>query len=55
MFLDPCRPGGYALPFLGAAIAFGKGIPSCSSRTGFAAKENSEIGVVGAHDASSLL
>jgi hypothetical protein len=52
MFLDPCRPGGYAFALFGAAITFGKGFPSCSSRTGFAAKENGEIGV-GAHDASS--
>jgi len=52
MFLDPRLPGRYAFSFLRAPIAFGKGVPGRSSRTGFTAKEHSEIGIVRAHDVS---
>jgi hypothetical protein len=55
VLLDPRRPSRDTFPFLGASLAFGEGVPSGSSRTVFAAKENSEIGVVSAHDGSSLL
>jgi hypothetical protein len=55
MFLDPRLPGRYAFSFLRTAIAFGKGVPGHSSRTGFAAQEHCEIGIVRAHDVSFLL
>src|SRR4030088_482032 len=55
MFLDPSLPGRHAFAFLRAAIAFGKGVPGHSSRTGFAAKEHCEIGIVRAHNVSFLL
>jgi len=52
MFLDPRLPSCYAFLFLRAAIQFGQGVPGHSSRTGFAAKENCEIGIVRAHNVS---
>src|ERR1700682_1466341 len=52
MFLAPRLPGRHAFSFLRTAIAFGKGVPGHSSRTGFAAKEHCEIGIVSIHNAS---
>jgi len=52
MFLDPRLPSRHAFSFLRTAIAFGKGAPGRSLRTGFAAKEHGEIGIVRAHDVS---
>ena len=55
MFLDPRLPGRDAFSFLRTAIAFGKGVPGHSSRTGFAAKEHGELGIVSVHNVSFFL
>jgi hypothetical protein len=55
VFLDPRLPGRHAFSFLRTAIFFGKRVPGHASRTGFAAKEHGEIGIVRAHGVSVLL
>src|SRR5258706_15021970 len=55
MFVGPRLPGRHAFPFLGTAIALGKGVPGRPPRTGLAAQEHCEISIARAHDDSLLL
>ena len=50
VLVDPCMPGGHALLLPGAALAFGQHVPGRKFRARLAAKEDSEIGIVGAHE-----
>jgi hypothetical protein len=52
VLFDPCFPCSYSIAFLCLPFRFGKAIPCRHFWAGFAAKENSEISVVGAHDPS---
>src|SRR5262249_22699421 len=54
VLFDPCLPSGHSLPFLCPSLRFGKRVPCLHFWAGFAAKENSEIGIVGAHAVSFL-
>src|ERR1700733_3684185 len=54
MFLDPRLPRRHAFAFLCAPIGFGKCVPGSPSRTGFAAEEHGEKGIVRTHTVSSL-
>src|SRR6202035_1717946 len=49
VLFDPCLPGGHSLAFICPPLLFWKGCPCPHFRAGFAAKENSEIGIR-AHD-----
>src|SRR5262249_61856017 len=55
VLFDPCLPRGHSLPLLSPPLRFGKGVPCHHFWAGFAATENSEIGIVGAHAVSFFL
>src|SRR5262249_38431837 len=54
VFFDPRLPCCNSLAFLCSPLLFGEGVPPLPMWAGFAAEENSEIGVVRAHYASFL-
>src|ERR1035438_5033741 len=52
VLLDPRFPGQHSFSFLRAALAFGKGIPGSTARTGLAAEEHREISIICSHEVS---